>query len=284
MFSTDKDCVERAASDTGGSDPRLSRLLAPVLLCLSGALIPLTVTAAPAFTTSTAEIGKYLVIGTGEGTGSDQFHAFHMSNVEIGADQELVSNSDVGDPSQRVGAYEVGGLDLTGTWVSDDGSVVTDGVGMRYDDLGPDHPDDTVGIPDELPRAQPVFEGIDWSGNVALTGEYAKFESANADVNADIGIQCNRTPAACFPSPSSDNSYFDEFDIGGEQDLNALAGVSQFDPLALIAEMISMRDFIVGLPTDFVLSEANLGNKDDTGFAADGWFNRNYKDDPYNAG
>lgn len=201
----------------------------------------------------TPETNKYLVIGTGEGSSGNEFAAFQMSNVEIGADQELVSNSSVGSPSQRVGSF-TGGLDLTGDFVPIDGGVALPGVGNRWTDLDPDHPNDTVGIADRLPGARPIFEGIDFSGNVALTGALAKFESSNADVNANIGIQCNRSPASCFPNPSSPNSFFDQADPNNNQDLNALIGVTQFDPSNLIDELEAARDFIVGLTADTIFT------------------------------
>jgi hypothetical protein len=217
-------------------------------------------------------IQNYLVIGTGEGSSGNEFASFDMSNVEIGADQELVSNSDVGTLSQRVGGdsgpisgYQ-GGLDLTGNFVPTDGSSATSG-GNRFNDDDADHSGDTVGIPDTLPGARPVYEGIDYSGNVALTGALAKFKSSKSDVNADIGIQCNRGPANCYPNPGDNNSYYapdgdstdpldaayDPFD-DVQQDLDSLAGVSQFDPADLITELELKRDFIVGLTADTVFT------------------------------
>lgn len=234
------------------------------------------------------EMNKYLVIATGQGTSGDEFTAFDMSNVEIGADQELVSNSDVGSPSQRVGSY-TGGLDLTGTWVPNDGANAVSG-GNRYNDVDPDHGGDTVGVPDRLPGARPVYEGIDYSGNVALTGSRAQFQSSNSDVNARIGIQCNRSPSSCFPNPSSNNSYFagdaDPVDPNApgynpnndvEQNLNTLNGVSQFDPAALIGEMEATRDFIVGLAADTTFTPGTLAST--TGnFTTNGIENTNIKD------
>lgn len=226
------------------------------------------------------EINKYLVIGTGEGSSGNEFSSLQMSDVEIGADQEVVSNSDVGAPSQRVGSYN-GGLDLTGTWVPNDGDAAVSFVGNRFDDTDPDHPDDTVGISDLLPGARPIYEGIDYSGNVALTGSLATFESSNVDVNADIGIQCNRDPASCFPNASSTNSYFapdgdsvDPLDITYdpfddlEQDLNALEGVSQFDPSGLLSDLAEMRDFIVNIEADFTITSGFVNqNIKDSGAA-----------------
>ena len=213
------------------------------------------------------EVGKYLVIGTGDGQQSDEFVSFDMSNVEIGANQELVSSGGVGSPSQRIGSFQ-GGLDLTGDFVTEDGTVL-EGVGTRWDDLDPDYPNDTVGIQDRLPEARPIFEGIDYNGNVALTGEFATFQSANADVNAKIGIQCNRAAEDCLVEPLSDNSYFS----GGradELDLNDLNGVSEFDSsdlTSLTDKMTSLRDTIIDLETDetFTSGFANQNANDSTG-------------------
>lgn len=240
------------------------RLRQPIVLaCLAGWVLatgawpvahatPIDFNAAP-------ETSKYLVIGTGEGSPGNEFAAFQMSNVEIGADQEVVSSSGNGPPSQRTGSLPSGSTpNLADVFIPTRGAPADgSGNGNRWNDTDPfDHPGDTVGIPDTLPGARPLFEGIDFSGNVALTGSLAKFESSNADVNAGIGIQCNRTPAGCFPNPSSNNSFFEPSAPNTPQNLNALAGVSQFDPTALIGELASLRDDIVGLSADFVMTQS----------------------------
>jgi hypothetical protein len=217
------------------------------------------------------DIIKYLVIGTGEGNGGD-FASFQMSNVELGADQEVVSTSGAGPPTQRTGSFQDGSApNLADIFVSERGKTHFNSDN-RWDDVDPDHPNDTVGVPDILYGARPLFEGIDFSGNVALTGSKAKFESSNSDVNADLGIECNRNPAACFPNPSSDNSYFHPDFPNTKQNLNTLNGVSQFDPTALIDQLEMTRDFIVGLKSDtewnLAYVEANFKDqnfKDSTG-------------------
>ncbi len=181
---------------------------------------------------------QYLVIGTGNGTVGDEFAAFQQSDTEIGADQELVSTSDNGPPSQRTGSLP-------------DGSTpnLFDVFKERWNNDDPNHPNDTVGNPDTLPGARPIFEGIDFSGNVALTGALAKFESSNSDVNAGIGIDCNRA-SGCFPNPSGDNSYFSGAAGDPEADLNAGAGINQFDPTTLNTQISNFRDFVNGLTAD----------------------------------
>lgn len=213
---------------------------------------------------TTTETQKYLVIATGEGTSGTDFVSFNMSNVELGADQEVVSNSSVGDPPQRVGgiAGYNGGLDLTGTWVPNDGANATKD-GNRFNDADPDHPNDTVGAADIMPGARPLYEGIDYSGNVALTGELIQLNSADVDVNANIGIQCNRAVADCFSNPGNSNSYFapdgdstdpssadyDPYD-DAQQNINNFDGMSVFDPATLLNELAAQRDWIVGLTAD----------------------------------
>lgn len=218
---------------------------------------------------NTTETQKYLVIATGEGTQGNEFVSFNMSDVEIGADQEVVSNSDVGSPSQRVGGINGynGGLDLTGTWVPTNGENASKS-GNRYDDADPDHPNDTVGQADIMPGARPVYEGIDYSGNVALTGELAQLNASNSDTNATIGIQCNRAASDCFSNPSANNSYYsgdgeptDPNALGYNpfndvrQNLNNLEGISENDPSVLLAELAAQRDWIVSLEADTTFNE-----------------------------
>jgi hypothetical protein len=191
-----------------------------------------------------------LVIGTGQGTVGNEFSAFQQSNTEIGANQELVSTSNNGAPSQRTGSLPNGSTpNLFGVFLGAAGQAASLG-GNRWSDIDPSHGGDTVGIPDRLPGARPIFEGIDFSGNVALTGSLAKFESSNSDINANIGVQCNRA-SGCFPNPSSPNTWFPGPATGTPgQNLNAGNGITQFNPTALTNELKAQRDFIVGLKAD----------------------------------
>ena len=226
------------------------------------AAVPANAGPLPAF----PEVSKYLVIGTGEGSSSNSFAAFRQSNTEIGADQEVVSTSSNGSPSQRTGSLPNGSTpNLFGVFLGTPGANAAPG-GNRWNDTDLNHPRDTVGIPDRLPGARPLFEGVDFSGNVALTGSLAKFESSNSDVNANIGIQCNR-PAGCFPNPSGSNTWFPGPLVSTPgQNLNTGNGVTQFNPAALITQLQGVRDFIVGLVTDttFTSGFVNRNIKDST--------------------
>lgn len=178
-----------------------------------------------------------------------------MQNVEIGADQEVVSSGSVGSASQqRLGSLgSVPGLNDVFVEQKNLSPAAFDS--QRWDDMDSEYSDDLINKPDRLPGARPLFEGIDYSGNVAITGPNAKFGSSNADVNATLGIRCNTTPGACFPNPSSPNSYFNGATGDPEQDLNTLAGISTFDPATLNAGLAATRDFIVGLQTDAIFTK-----------------------------
>lgn len=217
-------------------------------------------------------LAEYLVITTGDGTNSSKFEAFNMANTELGADQEVVSNSSVGNLPQRVGGTDGynGGLDLTGTFVPNNGANAVLG-GNRWNDLDPDHPNDEIPVPDRLPGARPIFEGVDFSGNVAITGNHSNFNASNTDTNANSGIRCNQTVSLCFTGSTSTsgstNAYFDstapntERDLGPDGGAVANEGINQLaagDLSALVADLAATRDFVVGLTADTTFSSSNF--------------------------
>lgn len=201
------------------------------------------------------ELRKYLIIGTGNGSQGDDFASVQLSDVELGADQEIVSNGKVDNHNVR--SYQ-GGLDLTGDFVPEDGKNVNNS-NNRWNDVDPDSPNDTVGIPDILPGARPIFEGVDWSGNVAVTGNRAKLETSNVDYHANQGIKCNRSAASCVPNPSSTNSFFPDQSNSGS-DLAPGNGISEFDPSTLNAELSNWRSFVKGLDADTTITQ-NIENQ-----------------------
>lgn len=227
-------------------------------------------TAALAAPPATPETSKYLVIGTGQGKSGDEFAAFRQSNTELGADQEVVSSNQLSTLIQNRGSVSSGSVpNLFGVFLGNAGANATLG-GNRWNDTDSNLGSNTFGVPDRLPGARPLFEGIDFSGNVALTGSLAKFDSSNSDVNANIGVQCNRA-SGCFPNPSGSNSFFSGPNVFSApnvpiapQNLNTGNGISQFSPTPLIEELKKVRDFIVGLVTENTMTS--------------GFVNRNIKD------
>lgn len=261
----------------GNHRSRASHLAAAALIVsISATCVPDAALAGPL--PSASEVWKYLIIGTGQGTVGDNFASFNMSNTEIGADQEIVSTSNNGPPSQRTGSLPSGSSpSLNGVFIPNIGQPAAFG-GNRWNDIDPSHPNDTVGIVDRLPGARPIFEGIDFSGNVALTGSLAKFESSNSDVNAKIGIRCNRANG-CFPNPSGSNTYFPGPLVATPgQNLNAGNGITQFDPAALIGQMKTLRDFIIDLPSDTTLTSNTFIHTTGLGVVGALFVNRNIKD------
>jgi MYXO-CTERM domain-containing protein len=225
-------------------------LASAAILALAVAATATAPAAAQSVLQTSSQTRQNLVIGTGQGSVGNEFSAFQQSNTEIGANQELVSTSSNGAPSQRTGSLPNGSTpNLFDVFLGTPGALASPG-GNRWSDIDPNHGSDTVGIPDRLPGARPIFEGIDFTGNVALTGSRARFESSNSDINANIGVQCNRA-AGCFPNPSSPNTWFPGPNTNTPgQNLNAGNGITQFNPTNLINELKAQRDFIVGLQAD----------------------------------
>ncbi len=120
-----------------------------------------------------------------------------ISNAEEGADQEVVSTSSVGLPSQKNFKY-MGSLSLKSVFID----------GNKWSNIDTDHGSDTVGVVDRLVNASQstnvslavapaVFEGIDFSGNIALTASQGDFNTSNVDLYASIGIHCADTVDNC---------------------------------------------------------------------------------------
>ena len=195
----------------------------------------------------------YLVIATGDGSPGDPFESFDFDGGELGANQEVVSSGSGGSPTQRVRSYTSIGIDLTGSFVETDGRTPFNS-NNRWTDADPDFVDgDTVGIPDFLPGARPLTEPPDQSGNVAILGENAGFTSENGDYHADIGVNCNSDPDACFFSNDKDNSWFGPPDPTTGVDLDTGSGVSAFDPgeaSTIRNELDEWHDFIRNLDAD----------------------------------
>jgi plastocyanin len=192
--------------------------------------------AAPAFAAppSAVEISKYLVISMGND--ADVGRAFQMSNTEIGADRQVLSTpSDPGCPTN--GSFpnllNVFGGDTPPRW-----NLATN--------------------PDSLNGAELLFQGFDFSGEVALTSNNGKFDSSNSLVFADIGIQS----AATNPTtggPSISNSF--HFDIGESppcSNADSLAlnsgatGSNNFAPL--LAELSTWKSYIEGLSSELTIN------------------------------
>ena len=181
---------------------------------------------APAAPPSAAEVGKYLVISMGDDANIGR--AFQLSNSEIGADRKVLSLS--ADPG----------------YVTDGGMPNLYGVfGTRWN---------TSTNPDSLNNAAPVFQGIDWSGEVALTSDNGKFDSSQGLVFANIGIQAvNGSPLA-----SVSNSKFYDVGVTGPNgpDLAIGNGVSTGNNFTtLLNDLSAWKTFILGLSAETSITD-----------------------------
>lgn len=242
-------------------------------------------TAGP-FNVITAEMDAYLVIATGDGV------AYDTSNTEIGADQEVVTSSDISDPQQRVGGSGtgfngVGGLptgsapDLQSTFfpgnvrndltesiaVPDEnrnGTTGTEQTNNRWNDIDPSAGSgaDVVGTPDTLgiagdgfADARPLFEGIDWSGNVAITHSGGAIHTSNTDVNANLGIRCAGSANDCDDNISN-TAFFDA--VSSPNTAQALApgtGIAgDVVHTGLLAELDALKTAIAGATSELTIT------------------------------
>ena len=247
--------IQRTMKILQGEETPARRLVsARALLCVAAACSALGLSSGALSAPTTTNLQKYLVVATGA-----HEDAFDMDGGELGADQEVVSSGSGDLGTQEHSSYTSIGIDLTGTLVPNDGETPFT-ADNRWTDADPDHVDgDTVSTPDFLPGARPLLEAPDYSGNVAITDPNGGFVSENADYFADIGIECASSAADCHNSIDLDNSW-KESDSSSFVDLEPGAGVSQFDPTALLAELSDWHTFINGLAAETTIT-ADISNE-----------------------
>ena len=158
-------------------------LVLPLML-LSGMLLLLPTSASAQTPPSITEIEKYLVVGMHE-SGSDAFN--NNSSNELGANRSFLSGTDPNTHSTFSSRWSGAGAS----------------VGPQ-----PSTEEPISGQPDGTPTgAAPVFQGIDWSGNVAITSPTSRFSLANIQVFADLGVQ-GANPNSSLVQSVSGSDYF----------------------------------------------------------------------------
>lgn len=176
--------------------------------------------ALPVGVPSTTEIDQYLIVGMKQGASGDAFNT--NSSNELGADQEVLSFV---DPKTRDVFAE--------RWTLAGGSATA-----------------------PPPPAAPVFQGIDWSGNVALTSPTGRFSLSDIDVYAALGVRCATTPC--------DQSVMNTSWFPGGQTTPAGhmpgVGVSAFDPNPLLGELAAWKAAIQGLTAEATIT-SNIENR-----------------------
>jgi len=176
---------------------------------------------------STDELGQYLVIGMGDADDIDD--AFQMSNSEIGADKTVIS------PDEEVGF----------------------GIGSTFPNLRDVFEErwnlDTD--PNSLVDAAPVFQGVDWSGNVALTADNSSFDSSNSLVYADIGIAVSE-----LGSVDEQSRYFADGETSDPVGLDEGGVVEVGDMTALLDELGAWKALITGLEAESEITYDDIEN------------------------
>ena len=178
---------------------------------------------------TTTQIGNYLVIGMGDDADID--NAFQMSNSEIGADKNILSAGEAvgfGNGSSFPNLRDV----FTNRW-----NLATN--------------------PDSLNNATACFQGVDWSGNVALTSDNSSFDSANSLVYANLGI---RTAAAKsqFDSVDSQSRYFPNGNSTSPVALRSQGTSNNNNLAAILTELSAWKSFINGLSGEATITKAQI--------------------------
>ena len=173
------------------------------------------------------EIRQYLIVGMKSQVNGDAVNV--NSSNELGANQELLSTF---DPNTR-DVFEA-------RWAAGGGSASA-----------------------APPPAAPIFEGIDWSGNVAVTSDSGRFSMSDIDVYADLGVHCATVP--CDQSVSN-TLWFPDQQTTAAGNMPAV-GVSAFDPTNLKNELIDWKALIDGLTaeTTFTSNVVNENSIDGAG-------------------
>ena len=158
--------------------------------------------------------------------------AVDVQNTELGADRQVLSDGSSVPNSQ-----------------GEAGPNTFDVFAERWGHPGPDS--STPPSP-----AAPIFEGIDWSGNVAITDDNGEFSMSNIDLYADIGVQCNGTP--CDQSVSN-TLWFEDQQLTATGNVPGV-GVSSFDSAPLLTEIQGWKDYIQGLSVESTIT-SNIENE-----------------------
>jgi len=177
---------------------------------------------------SSSEIEKYLLVGMKDSANGD---AVNIQNSEIGADRQLLSDGSTVLNSQGHGGPNTRDV-FEERWSASGGSATTTPTG-----------------------AASIFEGTDWSGNVAITSDQGQFSLSNMDVFADIGVQCARTLVNGCKQSVSNSNYFADQETTSSGLLDNNVGISSFEASTLLDELTDWKSFINSLTAEYTITE-----------------------------
>lgn len=177
---------------------------------------------------SSTEIGKYLLVGTKKSANGD---AVNVQNTELGADRQLLSDGGSVLNSQGHGGPNTRDV-FQERWEASGGSATMVPTG-----------------------AANIFEGIDWSGNIAVTSNRGKFSLSDVDLFADIGVQCARSQASRCKQSVSNSNYFADQQTNSSGRVDNNIGISSFDSSALLGELTDWKSFINNLSAEHTITD-----------------------------
>lgn len=186
---------------------------------------------------STALVDQYLITGMRKSGIGD---AVNIQNTEIGADRSFLSNGSAGPNTTGEG-----------------GPNTFDVFAERWGLSQNPQTGDTSNVP---PGAASVFEGVDWSGNVAITSQTGQFSMSNVDVFADIGINVNRTPVSGSKQSVSNTYFFPDQDLVSSGLVDNNVGISSFNSAPLLSELSTLKSDIQGFTSEFTIT-SNIENQ-----------------------
>lgn len=197
------------------------------------------------------EIGKYLIIGT---TSNDIAKGVNVQNGDLGADVIMLSDEisdNVGFDNQDVFGDGPSGTAPKNWSEGDNSPTYTAGPGTS------DYLQATSQLGGTVTAAT-IFEGIDWSGNVALTSPNAKFDMSNVEVYADLGV----IAASSSPDSSVSNTvYFADGVLptnGQSLPPNGLTSSATTDMANLRSELDTWEAFVRDLAPEVTLDDSDL--------------------------
>lgn len=241
---------------------RFNRIVFTLLLVLLLLTVGASVASAYPPGPSLDEIEKYLVIAMAN---DDDVRPMQLSCLELGSVRIVLSTPD------------------SPTWTELDGCLpnLTDIFGNgRWD---------SSTSPDSVLNAATLFEGIDWSGSVALTSINSVFDSSDSVVFSDLGIASGRTSGSPMGSVSYTDSYPENVQTPVPNEISLSNGVSTgHDYTDLLSDLTAWKAFILSLPSDETITDlespfdfTNNPASDGVGGLRTTFTNNNPADDAY---
>lgn len=204
-------------------------------------------------------VNQYLIIGMRPSSAGEAVTI--GSSQEIGANRQTLSGGNPGDPfvSEVTPA-------ITPSYPAPSSPNLRD---VFFKDPGdPDNENknrwiwDASGGYHYLPGAPPLFRGVDWSGNVAVTSPTGTYSLQDINVFAEYGFRTASVNAAVGVSSAN---YFSDGSLDGIRMQDgapdpAKGWIAPYDHSGLLTELRQWREYIRALPRDAFFHTGDSSN------------------------